>query len=488
MPTSRKVWGLAALALVLAVACQPAPEVTERAGRLYVQVSAEPVSLDPAQVEDGAGIRILANTMDGLVGYDGQGNLRPRLAESYQFSPDRKSLVFKLRADARWSDGLPVTAQQFVAGLERSRRQGSKLGAVFDSIQSARAEGRELHIALKYPAPFIVAAFTLPQALPLRPEGWSALGPATGDYALKAITAKQSWRLEANPYALTPPPIKEVELQLVTDEATAGRLFESGRLDVLSRVASLDLSKYEKRGVLRSFPYFGVYFLAWNTRKEPGNRVDFRRAFAQAIQKRDLVAVINGQASPSLREQVADSFIPPEIEGHGEHPVRAPQSKPSLGKLREIQLGYDSSSRNTLVAEKVQRDAVAVGIDLKLDGRDWKSYVARLRDDPPDLYRFGWLSPFRDPTLNLRVWTSRDPNNYSGWKNAEYDALVERIARMEPGPARVAKIMRAEEILISDEAVVIPLYFLRQTYAVSPRVKNFRANPFSVIRFGELTL
>ena len=59
---------------------------------------------------------------------------------------------------------------------------------------------------------------------------------------------------------------------------------------------------------------------------------------------------------------------------------------------------------------------------------------------------------------------------------------------MEPGPQRVAKIHRAEEILITEEAVVVPLYYLRQTYAVSPRVKGFRANPFSVIRFGELSL
>ena len=90
------------------------------AGTLRVQVSGEPVSLNPALTEDLYGYEILANTMDGLVGYDGAGKLENRLAISYELSADGSSYRFKLRPGIRWSDGRPVEASHIVEGFRRA--------------------------------------------------------------------------------------------------------------------------------------------------------------------------------------------------------------------------------------------------------------------------------------------------------------------------------------------------------------------------------
>jgi oligopeptide transport system substrate-binding protein len=114
----------------------PVPE-----GRmLQIQLSAEPVSLDPTLAEDGGSFRILANVMEGLVGYDGAGELQMRLAESHRVSPDGKRYEFTLREGARWSDGEPVRAADFVRALRHalSRTTGAKLSGMLFPIRGAR--------------------------------------------------------------------------------------------------------------------------------------------------------------------------------------------------------------------------------------------------------------------------------------------------------------------------------------------------------------
>src|SRR4051812_35127132 len=111
---------MAPLVLALSAACRQPRNPAERPSVWSVQLSTEPVSLDPALAEDGASLRVLSNVMQGLVGYNGSGELENQLADSYQISPDGKRYEFKLRATARWSDGTPVTAEQFVAGFRRA--------------------------------------------------------------------------------------------------------------------------------------------------------------------------------------------------------------------------------------------------------------------------------------------------------------------------------------------------------------------------------
>src|SRR5688500_8908729 len=139
MSLARRVLVFSALAVIPFVSsCKPDDGAQTQAS-LVVQLQAEPVSLDPALAEDGHALRILANTMHGLVGYDENGILAPRLAKSYRVSADGLEVEFVLRTDVRWSDGKPVLPEQFVDGLRRSMdpSTGSRLSALLLPIRGA---------------------------------------------------------------------------------------------------------------------------------------------------------------------------------------------------------------------------------------------------------------------------------------------------------------------------------------------------------------
>ena len=474
---------------------------------LRIQVSADPVSLDPSLAEDGISLRILMNTMDGLVGYDPQGNLELRLAESYRFSKDGKEIEFTLKKEIQWSDDQPVTAKDFVTGLRRSLapETASKLARVLSAVR-AGAEGvferdGKVVVRLNRRAPYLIEAMAMSQALPQREDVlsrhhgvWPVDGPVTGPYRIAEYKIGQSLHLVPNELywrGLTEGrgvPLG-VRLLIVQDEATAKNLFEQGRLDILTRVSQYDLERYRTKGWLHTDPFPATYYLSFNQRKAPFTDRRVRRAFSVAVNKDEIVQTLRSG------EIAATGWIPPGIEGHlAQDPtlsrreawLRDYRAHPLKADSAAVHTGLDSSARNFLVMEKAQQDIErALGVHLLLENMDWKSYVKSLASDPPPLFRFAWLAPFRDPVVQLQVFVTGNPNNYSGWSNAEYDRLVSQIEESSPGAAREAKIIAAQKIL-ADEAVLIPLYHYVQVNAVKPEVEGFIVNPFGWIPFHHL--
>jgi ABC-type transport system substrate-binding protein len=144
---------------------------------------------------------------------------------------------------------------------------------------------------------------------------------------------------------------------------------------------------------------------------------------------------------------------------------------------------------NGVIMEKLQSDLLKkLGVKLTLTTMDWKAYVAALRSDPPNLYRFQRGAPFLDPIWHLTSFKGDDPNNPTGWKNAEYDRLVDQISRTQPGKARTKLIAQAEKILVVDEAIVIPVFYPMISHLVSKRLSGFAMDPLSGIRFSNLRI
>ena len=484
---------------------------------LRVQLGAEPVSLDPTLAEDGASLQILCNTMEGLVGYDGAGDLQNQIAEKVEISDDGKRYEFRLRPQARWSDGHPVRAQDFVLSFRRAvlPTSGARLAGMLFDIRGARgiAQGRaapeslavsairmpdgseSLLIELEKKSPYFLQALSLPVALPLREDildahggKWPVISPSTGPYRLSASSDRKAYVLEKNfhywrKWKENAP--KTVRLLLLSDENAALNLFEQGSLDVLSKIPATELARISRSGRLRSYPFLATHYLAFNLAKRPFNDVKLRRAVSGAIQKQELIDALQ------TGESLAEGLIPPPLEGAGLEllPIDLRIKRLDLATLPTVQGYFDSGQRNKMIMEKVQADLQKnLGLKITLNHLDWKSYVKLTQTDPPQLFRMGILSPFLDPIQNLRSFTTADPNNYLRWSNVDYDRLVEEIARMSRGPDRFKKIRQAQQILVKEEAIIVPLYHYNQNYAIASRVHFFRANPFRVIRFNELEI
>jgi len=482
---------------------------------LQVQLSTEPVSLDPALAEDGVSMRVIANIMDGLVGYDGDGELVNRLAESVEVQDAGKRYVFKLRP-TKWSDGKPVVADDFVFGILRALNPstGSKMASGLFPIRGAkdfhagtgkaesvgvRVEKGDLVMELERPTSYFLKLLSTSVSLPVRKDvlekhqgKWTREWPVTGPYRIARHKADREMLLEANPEYWKAGDRVPVLFRVVLDESTGANLFEEGKLDILTRVPSLDFERFKAQGGLHVDPFLATYYLAFNVRKKPFDDREWRKAFAGVIRRDEIVTALGTGEKP------ASSWIPAPLEGNlpFEDPlakfagaVAAIKKKVVTGKIPPIAIQFDSSSRNALVLEKVQQDVKkALGITVALKQLDWKSHIRAMQTDPENIYRFGWLSAYGDPIPHLEVFKTGSANNYTGWSNAEYDRLVTEVAALSPGPERVDRIHKAQALLVDQEVVLVPIYHYIQTHAVAPRVKGFRVNPFGVIRFEELSI
>jgi oligopeptide transport system substrate-binding protein len=481
---------------------------------LRVQLGAEPMTLDPARTEDGVAMKILGNTMDGLVGYDNAGHLESRLADTYRISADRRHYEFTIRNDAKWSDGKPVRAEDFVTGLRRSlaKETAGKLAPLLFSIRNAReynqgkvpadalgvhAKNGELVIDLTKPVSYFVHALTLNMALPAREDllrqtggKWLESFPVTGPYQITKHIAEEKIILERNPYSLASTPISKVEIDIVPDESTGLHLFEQGKLDIISKIPDTEFARLRAQDRVHTDPLLAVYYLAFNVRKAPFDQVRNRRAVAASIRKQELVDVLH------TGDTVAASWIPRGLEGYFSDPFASRLSAEDLKAakddfmlLQPVAAGFDTSMRNRWVLEKIQQDLSSkLGLKLSLENLDWKSYIRSVQTDAAPVFRFAWLAPFDDPIVHLRVFETDNPNNYSHFSDKTYDRLVNEIEILRPGKIREAKLREAQEILLSKDAVVIPLYHYVQNHAVAERVENFHVSPYGIVRFRELRL
>ncbi len=515
---SKHLWltilGLIA-ALLGATSCQKGANPLEPPGAIQIQLSTEPVSIDPATAEDGVSLKIINNTMDGLMGYDSQGKLQNRLASKVTVAGDGKRYEFELRPGARWSDGQPVRAEDFVTGFRRSLAKGnaSKLAVLLSPISRARdvmkgtlpperlgvrAEGGKLVIELDQPVSYFTEMMTLPPAMPAREDAlkgtqgkWTEAVPVTGAYRIAIHEYDRHYVMLPNEHhwdktVESPAP---VVVRIVHDESTAVSLFERAKLDILTRIPSYDLDRFRSKGILRTDPFISTYYLAFNVKKAPFSSREYRRALAGAIRRDEIMAALGSGERP------ASGWLPPGLEGHVPYRDTTPQfadavkavaARKAKGRL-SVKTGFDTGARNSLILEKIQSDVMnQLGIRLELDQQTWKSYIKQLATDAPPLYRFGCMAPFLDPIFHLRVFTSGDPNNYTGWSNPAYDRLVSEIERLPRGAERERKIAQAQDILLNRETIVIPVYHYIQTHVVSPKIEGFAVNPFGVVEWRKL--
>lgn len=486
---------------------------------LRLQLPYEPATLDFSLAEDGVSFRVLSALMAGLVSYDRDYNLKLEIADKMEKLDGGRRYRFHLRP-WKWSDGKPVTADDFVFAFQRTLDPvtPSKLADLLFFIKNARAYKRGrisdfsavgisapaddvLEFTLDAPIRFFPHVLTLPVGFPQRADLVTKYGPqwpdrmvSTGPYKLARWLHDQRIEVERNPSYVNfdehAPP--SAVFQIIPEEATAVNLFENDRVDVLFKVPTFDLDRLRKKKVVREFPYFAVYYIAFDQRQPPWDDRRARLAVAQAIDRKLVVEAMGGN------EFVASSWIPRGLPGYNESigvkhdPVKAKENwlKSKGASVKSTLLGFDTSFRNQTAVERIQADLKEyLGLAAQLRNRDWKTYLQELSAKPAPLYRFGWLSPFVDAYANLVVFESSNPNNYTGWKNKAYDELLSRIAVLEPGTSeRQQLIDRAQRLLLDEAATVIPIFHYVQLLIISQKVEGFWVNGMGMVDYMKIRI
>lgn len=502
--------------VLVTISALPAFAGNDAADTLYIQLPHEPVTLDSASAEDGVSFRVLSVLHRGLMRYDRAGKLRNALAEHVEFDQQKQAYRIRLNKEARWSDGVPVVADQFVYGMKRALdpKRLSKMADLFYFVRGAedyrngksvdfeqvgiRALSKhELEFRLHNGFGVFLHVLALPVALPFRQDLEERMRekkdvPTTGPYSLKEWKHDVQIACTANSNSDEKPAFRNIVFQVISDDATARSLFEKGRLDVITKVNPLEIREWKRKGALVELPYAGIYYFAFDLRSGAwSERV--RKSIAKTINKDAIVKTVDAADS------VARDWL---------HPIMAPSAgccrvkegdrtkgtSVLKGEMpKKVRLAYDSNSRNQLIAEQVQKDLTQnLKIEVELVSRDWKTHLASLASGGfndgkvPVMYRMGWLAPLLDLYGNFLIFHSQSLHNYSGWKSAKMDALIDELGNLRSSAKdenRRKQITRKLLGEIQKAGVFAPIFHYNQQFVIGPKAKGFSANPLGQIFF-----
>jgi oligopeptide transport system substrate-binding protein len=490
-------------------------------------VGGEPLTLDPAQAMDSTSATYVNEIFSGLVTLDRDLQIIPDIAESWEVSPDGTVYTFKIRRNALFHDGTPVTAEDFKYSLERTAKLGADgisttadayLGDIVgardmvrgraNSISGIRVvDSSTLQITIDAPKPYFLAKLTYPTAFVVQkqqveanPRNWVRKPNATGPYKVVRWDLNERMLLEANErFYLGAPSVKRVLYNLAGGSSLTQ--YENGEIDAagisvidIERVLSPrdPLNKEYKTGRNLSISYIG-----FNVKTPPFDDPKVRQAFAKAIDKEQLARVVLKDMLP-----VANSIMMPGLPGYNAS-ARAPTYDPAAARQLLAESKYrDAAGLGTVTFSEIGGGASA-GLDTQVIIEQWKTNLgvevniaqsdsASFFDDLDrgrfQMFSIGWIMDYPDPEdiIDLLFHTTSRQNN-TGYSNPQVDQLVQQ-ARTEQDVNRRLQLYQQAEQIILDDSPWIPLYFGRDHYVVKPYVKNFEPLPITIPRLRYVTI
>jgi oligopeptide transport system substrate-binding protein len=483
---------------------------------------ADPETLDPHKTATVYEANILRDLYEGLVIHDAAGRVAPGVAEKHEISDDGRVYRFTIRADAKWSNGDPVVASDFVFSLRRimdpntgakyanilypvlnaEKINKSQSGAKLEDLGVKAVDERTLEITLERPTPYFLELLTHQSATPVHPGSLRTHGQnftkpenmvSNGAYVLKEWVPNSHIRAEKNPrfHAASSVKIDVVRYEPTKDLAAAARRFMAGELHSTSDIPA-DQTKFLKEKLgdqVKISPYLGTFYLAVNTSKKPFDDPRVRQALSIAIDREFIAEQIwQGTMLP------AHSFVPPGIAGYTpatadtkdlspidrEEKAKALLKEAGFGpglKPLKVELRYNTTDNNRNTAVAIADQWKAVGVETTFVNTDAKTHFAYLRDGGDfDVARAGWIADYSDPQNFLFLVQSDNPGfNYAKYKNPEYDALM-RKSGDERDPAKRAAILQEAETIFMRDLPYIPVLFYSNKNLVSTKLESWIPN------------
>ncbi len=509
---------LCAIGLILA-GCSRSPQTPGTAGddNLVRRGNVEqPETLDPASANDIHTFNILYDLYEGLVTLDAHGKIVSGVAQSWTVSDDGLTYTFELRPDARWSNGAPVTADDFVRGFRRAAAPSTiseyasllspitnfnsvKDGAVASDMLGIKATGdRALEIKLSHPSPQLLGVITMPIAFPLYADG-SASGQfgdpdkfvGNGAYVLDHWTIGDPIRLQRNSeyWDAENVDIDSVEYYAISDEITEFNMYRTGALDITATLPTnyIDQVKESRAEEVRIAPSLALYYLAFDLTEPPLDEPAIREALSISIDREQLAKTLG------RGEQPAYSVVPPGVSNHRstQYSWRDSDTEENIELAKklladsgygvdnplELTLLYDAGGIHETVALIISSMwSESLGIKVELDKREWK-YFLDTRDVREEwtVMRFSWFGDYDDPSTFTDIFHSDSPQNLPRYESDEYDQLVESAA-MEIDLADRAEILKEAESVLLEDYPIAPIYFFVSKHMVKPDISGFEDN------------
>jgi oligopeptide transport system substrate-binding protein len=517
---TRRVAAIGVLALLISLAgCgqHSTPYSTLRRG-LRGDVS----TLDPQKAGDEFSEEVLRDLYEGLTTEGDGGRALPALAASWSVSDDGLTYTFRLRAEARWSNGNPVVAQDVLRGLRRALdpKTASPNAAVLRPIENAAEilagatapetlgvwapDPRSLVIRLRHPTPYLPVLLARPVAYPVHGPTLTQYGDhfaapgrlvSNGPYRLEAVSPGTSILVSRNEHYWNRDrvAIEKVEFLPFPDSHAELNRYRAHDLDVTSTLPAnqFEWARKTLASELQFRPQLATVFVAFNLTSTPLQNAGIREALTLVLDREALTEnVLRAGQVPAY------SFVPPGMPDYtpASYAWRNASREARLKRARSLYTASGFSAANPLRIrlmfspnEALRNTALTsaaawkevLGVEVQLDEREFKTFLAmRSERSQWDAIVDGWGADFADPVSFLDVLRSRGPNNDSGWADAEFDRLLD-VAEAEPTAAgRFRALQDAERRLLGSYAVA-PIFHPVLRRLVSPSVGDATLSPMA---------
>ncbi|EEB45951.1 ABC transporter, substrate-binding protein, family 5 [Providencia alcalifaciens DSM 30120] len=478
----------------------------------------EPQSLDPHKIEGVPESHLARDLLEGITIVGPEGETLPGSAISWE-NKDFKEWTFKIRDGAKWSNGDPVTAEDFVYSWRRladpdtaspyaSYLQYAHVQNVDDVIAGKKKpeelgvkalDDKTLVLTLSEAVPYIPKLLSHPSMSPVNKKvvekfgaKWTQPGNFVGNgaYKLKDWTVNERIVLERSPtyWDNAHTVIDQVTFLPISSEVTDVNRYRSGEIDMTYTNLPIEQFKNIQQTMqkdLRVSPYLCTYYYEINNEKPPFNDPRVREALKLSMDRDTIANKIKG-----MGDIPAYGFTPPFTNGmKAEKPdwytnMTQEQRNEKAKQLLE-EAGYNKSNPlkfNLLynTSDLHKRIAIAassmwkknIGAEVKLENQEWKTFLDSRHQGAYDVARAGWCADYNEPSSFLNMLLSYSSNNTVHYKNKDFDAAMKKTLQVKTDDERADLYKQAEQIVDKDSAIV-PLYYYVNTRLVKPYVGGY---------------
>ncbi|MGG0290440.1 peptide ABC transporter substrate-binding protein [Bacillus pacificus] len=481
-------------------------------------------TMDTSKSTDTLGAQILGNTMEGLYRLDKDNKPIPAAAESSTKSEDGKKYTFKLRKDAKWSNGDPVTAKDFVYAWQRllDKNTAAEYAFIAYYIKNAEAINKgekpltdlgakavddyTLEVELEKPVPYFLNLVAFPSYYPLNEKFVKEKGDKygleadttlyNGPFVMSSWKHEQGWQLKKNDKYWDNKTVKleEINYSVVKEVATKVNLYDTGSID-FTLLSGEFVDKYKSnKDEYGEYSEASTFFLRLNQKRNgqdtPLKSKKLREAIALSVDKKGLANVILNNGSKATDQLVpkglatgpdGKDFQDTFKNGLKYDPKKGAaaweEAKKELGKDQvtiEL-LSYDDGTAKKIadyVKDQIEKNLKGVTINTKIQPFKQKLKLETAQDY--EISYAGWSPDYADPMTFIDMFESKSPYNQMSYSNAKYDEMVQKAGNELMGDAkkRWETLGKAEKLFLEEDAGLVPLYQTGRAYVMKPNVKG----------------
>ncbi|MGB8953785.1 MAG: peptide ABC transporter substrate-binding protein [Tumebacillaceae bacterium] len=488
-------------------------------------------TLDVSLTNNTVSSNAIGQLYEGLVHLDKDNKPAPGTAKSWEVSSDGLTYTFHLQDNAKWWDGTPVTAQDFVYSWTRTLDPKTKSEYAFilywikgaqdfnngkgakEDIALKAVDDKTLQVTLDAPRPYFIATMAFPTYYPLQQKAVEAAGDkyggdvdkvmGNGPFKITSWNHDQEWVFEKADTYWDAANVKltKATYQVVKDQNAKLNLYESGQLD-RTGLTREQVELYKGNKEMSQYMSAGSFYLEYNTKVKPLNNVKVRQALSYALDSQKLVDVVWADGSVKAQsltpKGTLDGMTGDYTAGLGdlikqsENASKAKQlleeglKEEGLSAFPKLKLTNTDSSNSKKMDEFLKEQwRTNLGIDIEIEEVPFKLKVQKQYGHQFDIVSAGWNPDYDDAMTYLDMFVTGSPNNDGQWSNADYDALVKKATAEADPKKRLGYMQDAEKILLK-ELPLIPLYWPGATVLTKSYVKDWvirKSSPVSDLKF-----